>query len=69
MNDIKYIKFIPIKMSKQWKDLFNQKSVLKESDHDIISNHLKSINSSIYIKETIPQSIIKKSKKDAYKKV
>ena len=56
-------------MSKQWKDLFNKKPVPKQSEHDIISNHFKSINSSIYIKEIIPQSIIKKSRKDAYKNV
>ncbi len=56
-------------MSKQWKDLFNQKPTTKQSDYDIINNHFKSLNSSIHIKDIIPQSVIKKSKKDAYKKM
>jgi len=55
-------------MEKQWKDLFNKKPFIKMSDHDIINNHLKSSKSPIYIKETISPSIIKKSRKDAYKK-
>jgi hypothetical protein len=54
-------------MSIQWKDLFNQKTKPIESPIDIVSNHLKSSGLSIYITEKIPQSVIKKSKKDAYK--
>lgn len=61
----------------QWKDLFNQKPQLKlnliepeKSVHDLLIDHLKSSNSLIYVREPIPQSIIKKSRKDAraYKK-
>jgi len=55
-------------MSKLWKDLFCEKSQPIQSDFDIINNHLKSLNSPIYIKETIPQSIIKKSRKESKKK-
>lgn len=58
-------------MSKPWKELFNEKTKKTksvESPMDIVNNHLKSLNSSIYIVDKIPQSVIKKSKKDAYKK-
>ena len=54
-------------MSRQWKDLFNEKTKSIESPIDIVNNNLKSTDSSIYIIEKIPQSVIKKSKKDAYK--
>ncbi len=54
-------------MSRQWKDLFNEKTKSIESPIDIVNNNLKSTGSSIYIIEKIPQSVIKKSKKDAYK--
>ena len=54
-------------MSKQWKDLFNEKTKTIESPINLINNHLKSTDSSIYIVEKIPQSVIKKSRKDAYK--
>ena len=58
-------------MQSQWIDLFNQKpqSIKStQSDYDIICNHFKSLNSAFYVKESIPQSIIKKSKRDAHKK-
>lgn len=54
-------------MQRQWKDLFNEKSKPNESPIDIINNQLKSTGSAFYIRENIPQSVIKKSKKDAYK--
>jgi hypothetical protein len=55
-------------MPKLWKDLFGEKQLAKQSNCDIINDNLKSLNSIMYIKETIPQSVIKKSRKDAYKK-
>ena len=55
-------------MLRQWKDLFNEKPKSIESPIDIVNNHLKSTGSSLYVVEKIPQSIIKKSKKDAFKK-
>lgn len=55
-------------MSRQWKDLFNEKPKSIGDSIDLVNHHLKSNGSSIYIAEKIPQSIIKKSKKDAYKK-
>ena len=58
-------------MQKQWKDLFNEKPIIITSPpttYDIINNHLKLLKSPIYIKESIPNSVIKKSRKDAYKK-
>lgn len=54
-------------MQRQWKDLFNEKTKPIQSPIDIMTNHLKSTGSAFHIKEIIPQSVIKKSKKDAYK--
>lgn len=62
--------------TKQWRDIFNSKKDLtenktenkKQSDFMIINDIIKSNNNGIYIKEKIPQSVIKKSIKDAYKK-
>jgi len=55
-------------MQKQWKDLFNEKTNIPKNNIDIIDEHLKSSGSYFYIKDNIPQSVIKKSKKTAYKK-
>lgn len=58
--------------TKQWKDLFNNKQDLTvhktKNDFMIINDMIKSNNNGIYIREKIPQSVIKKSIKDAYKK-
>ena len=57
---------------KQWKDLFNNKPKQTEnkvkSDFMIIEDMIKLNNNGICIREKIPQSVIKKSIKDAYKK-
>jgi hypothetical protein len=54
-------------MSRQWKDLFNEKQKSIEAPIDIVNNNIKSTGLSLYVVEKIPQSIIKKSKKDAWK--
>jgi hypothetical protein len=59
--------------TKQWKDLFNNNNNNKphqnktKNDFMIIDDMIKSNSNGIYIREKIPQSIIKKSIKDAYK--
>jgi hypothetical protein len=59
--------------TKQWKDLFNKNNNNKpnqnktKNDFMIIDDMIKSNSNGIYIREKIPQSIIKKSIKDAYK--
>ena len=60
--------------NKLWKDLFNNTNNMhinntthtKKSDFMIISDIIKSNDNGFYIREKIPQSIIKKSIKDAY---
>ena len=62
--------------SSDWREIvFSEKFGNKYPDqfmklytYDIINNHLKLLKSPIYIKESIPNSVIKKSRKDAYKK-
>ena len=62
--------------TKQWKDLFNNNNNVKQeqivyktkNDFMIIKDIIKSNSNGIYIREKIPQSVIKKSIKDAYKK-
>jgi hypothetical protein len=62
--------------NKQWKDLFNNTNNVNnaqldkqiKSDFMIINDIIKSNNNGFYIREKIPQSVIKKSIKDAYKK-
>jgi hypothetical protein len=58
--------------NKLWKDLFNNKqySTVSKTKNDfmIIEDIIKSNNNGIHIREKIPQSVIKKSIKDAYKK-
>lgn len=62
-------------MQRQWKDLFNEKYELNENSVKyqikspimILDEHFKSTGSSVHVLEKIPQSVIKKSKKNAYK--
>ena len=58
--------------TKQWRDIFNSKKDLtenkKQSNFMIINDIIKSNNNGMYVREKIPQSVIKKSIKDAYKK-
>ena len=62
--------------TKQWRDIFNSKKDLtenktenkKQSNFMIINDIIKSNNNGMYVIEKIPQSVIKKSIKDAYKK-
>ena len=64
--------------NKQWKDLFNdvdkqqiidiKNKSKSKTDLTIIEDTIKSNNNGIYFREKIPQSVIKKSIKDAYKK-
>ena len=61
---------------KQWKDLFNKtnnnkpEQIINKTKNDFmtIEDMIKSNSNGIYIREKIPQSVIKKSIKDAYKK-
>ncbi len=56
--------------NKQWKDLFNQKPIntSKKSDLMILDDIIRSNGHGLCIKDSIPQSVIKKSRKDANKK-
>lgn len=60
-----------MKSVKNWKELFNndkKDSTKTKNDFVIIQDIINSNNNGIYIREKIPQSIIKKSMKESYKK-